>query len=551
MNQVEPRTGLDAIDGADWRVRKIGGTAAGRLRQNADIAEQGNQVLVISAIRGGKEFDEFRHPDVHDFDNDGNEKKGFNTTSHLIEIGHILSDPEADREEAMAKAIDITNRIRRVTKTIAGREVGSDDKIKNKAIAYAQLHGMIDYHVDNVFRAIRDAEPSDFVRIGKDWLVRKGDSYFSITGMAEDMAAEVHNTYFRNRGLAPGLLENGDLADAVFELGPEAAQEQRKETLDAISSHTRDQLDELIGEGKNTIVSGGYRPGVGWERGYTETTALITSVVMKEMGNRVVCVIEGDFAIHSGDPNKLKRTQVILNLTYDAAMELFDFNAGANSGAVQAPSLEIGARNDIDIVVCDPRSDDLANNSTLISNDPAAPNGIEITESKTIPTMLLISSEEMLGAGFFYTVTEWFAFRGVSIDHIPTSAKTMTITFTNQVLDTDYVTDFTGMLADFETHMHSEYESINSITRHDEQTLIYCIGNNMTGIGAHARASIALAISGTPLNISSVSLADTTMVFGVDTINAPRAMQLIHDMGIVDRDMGLLEVHQKYAPTPV
>ena len=106
MNNSGPtRTGLDAIKDADWRVRKIGGTAAGRLKQNADIAEEGKQIIVTSAIRGGKEYDELRHPDVHDFDTDGNEKAGFNTTSHLIALGSAL------REGNKGKAHDLITRL--------------------------------------------------------------------------------------------------------------------------------------------------------------------------------------------------------------------------------------------------------------------------------------------------------------------------------------------------------------------------------------------------------------------------------------------------------
>ncbi|MBU2213549.1 hypothetical protein KKC44_03530 [Patescibacteria group bacterium] len=545
MNQVSPtnhRTGEQALEEADVYVTKIGGTRAAELQSNADLIEsrreQGKkQILAISAIRSTDErYNELTHQIVTDREMEklGKRKSGFNTTSHLILIADRLQEGD------ISTAWLVLDRIEECTKEIVAEQVDQDPSIAEKSEAIHDLNITIADVLDELQKHIISDNIGKVRSVGEDRLVQTTNGHFSITGVGEDLARAIYVQYLRLRNQQATEVREQDLSVKVFgdepqEFAPDS--HEREQVLDDVTAEMRGQIGELL-QTNDVLVSGGYYPGVGSERGYSELTAALLAVAAKELNQRVVCLIEKDYPIRSGDPRTLENTLLVKRMKYALAFELFGNRiAGADSDAVHAPALEVLALNKIDTVVFNPA--DLAQGTTLIQDfEDEGLSGVEIVASRSIPDAILISSSKMLGPGFLQEVGGWFKDCDISIVHTPTSEITLSLTFNNGQPDADQI-------AEFETFLEKRYGKENiSVKPIPRQSIVYCLGNKLKKTDTLLRAGIAFRSAGVEFRMGSQGYGENAMVFSVDDADVEKTTKMLHKVCVEFADSSIEDILQ-------
>jgi len=529
MSQESPsnhRTGEQSLEEAKVFVTKIGGTRAAELQNNADLIEarreQGKkQILAISAIRStDKRYNELTHQIVTDqeIEKFDKRKSGFNTTSHLILIADSIQNNDLET------ARDVLERVRTFTKEMVAEQVHNDECISETEEAIAQLNLTIDEVLNGLLERINATNVGKVHSVGEDRLLKEEDEYYSITGAGEDMARAIYTKYLQLRNQHAAEVRGQGLSATVFgdepkEFAPDSPERDR--VLEEVTSEMRKQVGDLL-ETNDVLVSGGYYSGVGSERGYSELTAALLAVATKELNQRVVCLIEKDYPIRSGDPRSLENTRLIERMKYALAFELFGNRiAGADSDAVHAPALEVLAMNKIDTVVFNPS--DLAQGTTLIQDfEGESTSKVEIVTSRSIPDAILISSSKMLGPGFLQEVGGWFKDCGISIVHTPTSEITLSLTFNNGQPDA-------SQIAAFEAFLGERYGRENiSLQTIPGQSIVYCLGNKLNKTDTLLRAGIAFRLAGVEVRMGSQGYTENAMVFSVDDDDVEKATQMLH-----------------------
>ncbi|MBU0766444.1 hypothetical protein KKF55_01505 [Patescibacteria group bacterium] len=582
MSQESPpihRTGEQALEEAKVYVTKFGGTRAAELTENSDLIEERRskgkkQILTISAIRSTNEkYNELTHQRVTDQEIEelGKAKTGFNVTSHLILIADCIQ--EGDFETASL----VLSNIRKFTKEMAGEQVEKDSNIPEKEEAIESLNRVIDAELDKLLGHLITNNVGQVNSVGKDRLLKEDDGYFSITGLGEDLARAIYVQYLRLRNQQVAEVQGQDLSNTVFgdepldsskkkhisknvsyilrkiailfnpfQLGKrkdnshatlEQDPSKREQVLENITSEMRRQIGDLI-EDNDVLVSGGYYPGVGSERGYSELTVALLAAATKEYNQSVVCLIEGDYPLRSGDPKKIQHTRLIKRMKYALAFELFgNRGSGADSPAVHAPALEVLAQNQIDTVVFNPT--DLEQGTTLIQDyEDDGETGTVVVENKKINDALLIESSKMQGPGFLHEIGGWFKDHDISVVLPPSSEITMSLTFNN-----GGPTD--AQIIEFETFLHNRYgENHISLTSIPEQSLVYCLGHNVQDSDTLVRAAFAFHKAGVKPNMNMGGYAKTGFVFSFNKDDAEKATQILHKVCIELADTPIEEIFQ-------
>lgn len=541
MNTVPiDRDGQDALGEADIFTIKLGGTRAAELAENADHVEDlrsQNKKLIfaISALRSGKTRDNDRtHERAIKYDNDKRRKEGFNTTDHLILLAECVNTGDLDT------ARDVLGRIRQFTKDTAQEQVESDEKITDTASAIEELHQVIDAVLDELETYV-DAQYQDAVHtVGEDRLIRTGHNLFSITGAGEKLAEALYPVYFKHRNINCANVETEDLDESIFgDTNPAEAlknKDQRDMAMRIVTSELRKSVAKLLPD-NDVIVSGGYHPGVGTERGYTELTVALLTVAAQRINERIACLIEGDYPLMSADPKKIKDAEFVDKATYDLAFEIFgNTGLGADGGAIHAPALEILARAGIDTVMLNPKDPRYA---TLIQHYEDAPSeGVRIVASRGIPDALVISGPSiMFEPGVIHDITAWFAQRDISIVQTPSSQVKLSFTFSNGGLPEELLGEFNAFLAKTYGEDSCDAKLIPG------QSVIHCLGNDISAPDVPARIGMALALAGVKQRMKTQAYESNAAVIGVDSDDTEKAAAAVHLACIKHRDTDLADLH--------
>src|SRR3989344_5409690 len=553
-----PRTGLDVLHDADVYITKIGGDNAGKLRENfatvLDRQTHGKkQILAISAIRSSdRRSTAMAHEYARDRDSDGNLKEGFNTTSHLIAIAKCL------REGDTGKARDMLERIRRFLKEVVHAEVEADPLLE-AASANAALDTVIDEMLDELGARIDGGATSTLHELEKDWVLESADGYYSITGVGEQLAQAIYLQYAALRNLEAGGIKTEGFSDELYE----AIVEREKtlaEKLRAFIGKTIGRLRSLLGSQKEVtedheqktaaaiaslrkgmrvevgsllqdhtiLIAGGYLPVIASQRGYSDKTGALLAQVAKDLGEHVAYLIEKEYPIMSDDPKKNDRAHVIREMTFALAMELFGNTRGADGGAIHPDALNMLAEDDIDTVVFNPAGEQREDNITYIHHYEPQPGGIEIIASRKVPLAIQVSSTEMFGKpGFLSAVTTWFANRKISIDQVSTSERTTSFTFNNGKFKEQILRDFESFLQD--TFGPDEELKLEMLR---DQSLIFCLGNNMGQTGPASRATMAMHIAGADIHFMTQGLNEQVMTFMIDRAHVAEVRGKLHRLCI-------------------
>jgi aspartokinase len=526
---LSSRTGLDVLQDSHVYVTKIGGDNAGKLRDNMETVlmrrENGKkQILAVSAIRSSDaSYTDMAHESARDRDSDEQLKEGFNTTSHLIAIAKSL------REGDSATARDLLSRIRLFTKEIVGKEAEQDAMLQTSA-ATAELDSVIDELLNELEAQIGRAEESTLHELKKDWVLEREGSYYSITGVGEQLAQALYRRYFALRELPSVELPIQGLSEELYGTDAPAtveSNEQVEEAVAALRTDLRGKMQALLPE-NDVIISGGYLPVIASQRGYSDKTGALLAQVANDLGQQVAYIIEKEFPIMSDDPRKNDRARVIQEMTYALAMELFGNIRGADGGAIHPAALNMLAEDDIDTVVLNPREELTANSSTYIHHYSPEPNGIEVIASRSVPVAIQVSSTKMFGKpGFFSAVSTWFTERSISIDQVSTSERTTSFTFNNGGFTDAVIHEFNEFLQS--TFGPDEELGLEMLK---DQSLVFCLGNNMQKTGPAARAALAIHLAGADIHFQTQGLNEQVMTYMVDSKLVREVREKLHRIGI-------------------
>jgi len=528
-----PRTGLDVLQEADVYVTKIGGDNAGKIRENfatvLDRQTHGKkQILAVSAIRSSdRRFTAMAHEDARDRDSDGNLKEGFNTTSYLIAIAKCLRNGDT------ATAHDMLERIRRFLKEVVHAEVEADPLL-TAASANTALDAVIDGMLDELGTHIDRAAAGTLHELEKDWVLEGADGYYSITGMGEQLAQAIYLKYAALRNLETGAIGTEGLAGDLYSTHPAEVVEDEQQSTAAIAS-LRSAMRRRVGsllQDYTILIAGGYLPVIASQRGYSDKTGALLAQAAKDLGKRVAYLIEKEYPIMSDDPKKNDRARVIQEMTFALAMELFGNTRGADGGAIHPDALNMLAEDGIDTVVFNPATEQQEDNITYIHHYEPQPSGIEIIASRKVPLAIQVSSTEMFGKpGFLSAVTTWFADRKISIDQVSTSERTTSFTFNNGKFKEQILTDFEAFLQD--TFGPDEELKLEMLK---DQSLIFCLGNNMEQTGPASRATMAMHIAGADIHFMTQGLNEQVMTFMIDRQHVAAVREKLHRLCIEMND---------------
>ena len=523
------RSGLDVLNDAQVYVTKIGGDNAGKLRDNiATVLErqtQGKkQILAVSAIRSSdKRFTGMAHEDARDRDSDGNLKEGFNTTSHLIAIAKSLRDGDADTARNMLE------RARTFLKEVVHAEVEADGLL-DTTNANTSLDEVIDEMLDELGTQIDEADTGTLHELEKDWVLQSAGGYYSITGVGERLAQALYLKYAALRNLEAGSIEIDGLSEDLYGSDPTEVVGDEERTNAAVSdirSEMRTRVGSLLAD-NDVLIAGGYLPVIASQRGYSDKTGALLAQVAKDLGEQVAYLIEKEYPIMSDDPKKNDRARVIREMTFALAMELFGNTRGADGGAIHPDALNMLAEDDIDTVVLNPAEEQTNATSTYIHHYQPEVNGIEIIASREVPLAIQVSSTEMLGRpGFLSAVTTWFADRDISIDQVSTSERTTSFTFNNGAFGEPVMHAFEAFLQ--ETFGPDEELKLEM---RKNQSLIFCLGNNMEQTGPASKATMAIHIAGADIHFMTQGLNEQVMTFMIDCEHVADVRDKLHRLCI-------------------
>lgn len=548
MNSTIPSNGLEALQSADVYVTKIGGENAGRLSLNATNAQDRTrngikQVTAVSAIRSSDDqFTAFADESVVDRDEDGRIKHGFNTTSHLIEIARCLS---AKEEGGAESAIAIAHRIAEFTKAIVLREVQNDEHLADGEDAADELVALVEKYVTDISHPnsliswIQADEHCSIMQRGADWILHTRNEYVSLTGLGENLAKNIYETYFRRRGIA---VEHLGIDQAFYSIYPKIHRiDDPSKVVRGLQNLASDRIRTILAS-NDVVIAGGYLPILGSERGYSDKTGALLARATKAVHSRTLYVIEKEYPIMSADPRKVRDARTVPRMTHFLARELFGNSRGARGSAVHPAALEMLASDDIDIVVMNPEQEPTASNTTLIQDFKPDPNGVEIIASKKVPFALQISSSIIVGNPLFESdMAQWFSSRGLQIQHTATSEGTISYTFFEGTCSE-------SMIEDMRTHLEQMYgiSGDGTLSKLEDLSVIYCLGNNMRQHGQASRAAEALELAEVDIHFITQGLNESVMTFLVDAGDNNRAVRMLHNMFIRIDDAEYKKIKQRF-----
>lgn len=537
------------MDSAGIHVAKIGGDNAGDFRANYQtvlerLSAGKKQILVVSAVRSSLPvFNSLADAAVTDTASDGKRKHGFNTTSHLIEAARSLDGSDAGRHRAaeLCERIGDFTRLA-VRKNLEGYE--DEDLILNMEGAVGEVMDR-EGAPHSLARLLRQSGTTE--QHGEDWefVTQKKeegtwleDERRSITGAGEELGQALYAKYFRMKGMNVGRLSiHTDAMQAI-------ARGKPVPPFDA--QHLREnialQLQWLL-QGHDVVVAGGYLPGIGGQRGYSDKTgALIAQAAGTAGYGSVAYLIEKQFPIMSGDPTRLQGARVISKMSYFLAKELFGNAHGANGAAIHPGAVDLLAESKIPTVVHNPHDADQSR-KTLITDYNPSPNGIEIVAARKVPVAIELCDTTMIGNyGFLAKVTAFFAAEKISIDQVATSEGSVSLTFTEDL--PSHVLEKLKSSLNWEFGSRREEEQTLTVHILRNKSLIYCLGNNMKRPGIAARATLALQLADADIHLITQGLNECVMTFLIDDDKVADALSLLHDFCIVlpeEKTAGLLQ----------
>lgn len=504
-------------------ITKIGGDSACDITANVQrfLTAEDQSLLVISAIRSSSD-DYSDLALVCDHDNEGNAKPGFNTTTHLIAIAASLEQGNIER------ALEILAAVESFTATIVKTEINKFDR-SDKGIL-TRLEMVCEHFRD----FIKCYDPNDnrtgIKKKGKDTLLTVMDKNElpgvevlrtrSITGFGEVLVNHIYDAAFTVLGndyherLMLDTLEEGLDQQGDSNLGKELR----------LKKKIRDQVSKALEQKPKpkVIITGGYTPEVAVNRGYSELLAAqIAATLIEEVDSEVRFVVEKQYPIMSADPRKITDAQVITDLTYEAAKELFGAKYGADGAALMPEALEILARAKVEIVIQNPEQTNVGEFTQIRAFEPN-PAGVEIVATKSAPNTIQVKSNQMNQPGIGAKITQWFTENKIPFDHSATTENTITYTFHNGYMNTQQARALQAMLD--EVYGEKEFE----ITHRTDMSLLYAIGNNMNQPGVAERVAAGFTLAGVNLHMQTQGLSQHVMTYLVDKSDSQKALKALH-----------------------
>ena len=558
--QAQEKSGFEVYQEADVLVTKIGGDNASRIRENVERIharkkDDKEQIVVVSAIRSSSpEFNTLRHPDVGDLVKKEANANGFNTTSHLIGIGRILGNLNELREaedECVAlekeRAYEFLLQISEFTYAILDREFETvPDPIRTEV-------NMCLNHLESAIVEFDPRAGDRVIALDSDWIIQKANrSVFSITGLGEQLARQIYQAAFSTQGLRSKSIDlDEEQYEVGFEIDPrglsEAEESEKGAALLEAEAQVMATVKSLVlevledeEEENNVLVLGGHAAGLASQRGYSDKMGAYIASFAAEARNKVVYLVEKEFPIMSADPRKVKAAKVLEHINAMFSAEAFGSVYGANAGAIQEEALDILAEAEVDTLVLNPKHIEEGKITRIHSFESDA-NRVEMVATKAAPYVLEITSRKMNAEGIASYFLQWFEEKGVSIDHIFTTQKTIALTFNNGKVNETLISALETDLKEDPSDQHF------SLNLRADQRMIFCMGNNMRRPGISAAASIACALGN--INIKSITQGPSQqmMVYAVDDAEADLALQLIHRISVEIDDNafdGLLAPHR-------
>ncbi len=543
-----PTNGYEALETSDTYVTKVGGDNAGKLRMNAanalDRLRKGKrQIWAFSAMRSvDSQYSDLSHPDVLTQET-GKAKPGFNATSHLIAVAQLLRKGD---KASLSHAESVVKTTGAFLHRLLDTEIGQDDDLANNGETAALLHACVAAHLDgedrprsllNKVRRWRD--PLAVSPAGVDWIMHSDDEYTSVTGIGESLARELYSIYFQARGIPVANLHIEHAYQNIYR-----NLDRGNDASDAVN-HMRTLLQKRIANVLRpgmVAVTGGYLPILGTKRGYSDKTgALLADAAHNEFPNTVY-LVEKEFPLMSADPKRIPEAKPIRRMTHFLARELFGDVRGAKGGALHSEALDILSRKGINIVVMNPEEPPAAENTTLIQDFTAEPNGVEIIAGKKVPFALQISDSALIGNPEFEAdIMRWFHAHGAAIQHIATSEGTVSFTF-HEGEYSDALR--TGLMQHLQSaHGISGSDTVKVL---ENVSLVYCLGNNMGRPGQAAKATTALELAGVDIRFITQGLNESVMTFLIDEEDRDCAIQMLHDVFISMDDMEYRRIQERF-----
>lgn len=474
--------GHEALQNADLIVTKIGGENACEFQENfARIsADTRRQIIAISALRS----------------------KTFSTTNLLIQM-------TKKAEAGDGTALDLLEALKAFHLRVIKEKV--EEIYQGALISCIEVEFL---NFQTLLAEILNKE-SGVEALGEDLLYKTEDGEIhSMIGFGEQLVERLYNIYFELKGSHVTTLKDSDWMDSV--LGGNAAEAMRKQksTLAKLRRAFKKSIqDALSGEG-TIMLTGGYKPGVAFKRGYTDLTAAELARAGSALDKRTILGVEKADPILSADPRKITKPDaltVIEEMTWNMGAELFGIK-GAQAGAVHPDVMETLRGTGVDIVVYDPR--DIANRSTFISESLARDvDKTTVIASKNIPSTIIIRGFMSSAKGVLASISR--SLRNFVLDQTYSSENIWAVTVNEEVPP--------DVLNKLERTLKRKYGGSFSVEVRSDLALVLAIGGygangysdalKKAGVHTHFKNGVAEAQS------SGYIIAATDVQIAVNTIH--------------------------------
>lgn len=463
----------EAFDEIATKVRKVGGDNACEFIANAENVMQGNldgekQVLVFSAIRSSDpRYATFRLPTTE------KNGPGFNTTSHLIEMGQklIAGQPET--------ALLYLDKVSEFTKQIVRDKMEPEYQDEIIALIEAESLRMMGIVEE---AGTRNENISVFK---KEYLYKDKDgSYTSFTGFGEILCQKIYAAYLKAKGLKVGELDPEENSMHIF--GNDAGEAMRNEGLkiDKLRYIFARQLKEVFEEKPDVVITGGWEAIMATQRSYTDKKAALIAQALRKLDYEVLYVNEKQERMLSADPAILgsdNGAKPVDRMNYKFLKELTG-SRGADTTVLHSDVAEMLESYDIPTVIMNPFGD--SKEGTLITRDYLPEeNGSDLIASKPVKAALTIRSGNMADQeGVEAMISHYFSDRSIDTTH--TTTNTIFYTF-----DGDISAD---QCAELQRMLDKKFAAKYKLELRKDLAFVFCLGNNVDAILESAKGTLAL-----------------------------------------------------------
>lgn len=513
---------LEELSYGKINVKKIGGSAIEDLESVLSDLESakdlGQQRIAVSAIRSSKEeYEDYKYPGVEQ------RRDGFNTTDHLKYVAKSVGEGNFQKAKDIVKESIIPFMDKIVS-----------DNVKDSALR-KQITSITSKKWGNYLEWIESLKTisGKVEKYEDDWLYEDGrGNSKSFLQIGEDISAEILHEVLSSRGMGSHLLLLDDAIQKTL------SRVNMKEVVEDKSR--RMQIADLVEDGlyktlqqnseADIMITSGYQPGIAVKGGYTDTTAAILArMVLREDGEEALFHRHMDGPFGSGNPGRIKNITPIEHCSTEML-----FEATGESGP-QSPVLEPDAARILNDAKCD-----------LAIYNPAKPDSVshiesgrewEVGQARFVDSIKAKTVVRVKGDlrimdnnGVINSISSVCDEIGLSVVHVATTAKSLSMVFDKNLSDTEMEKLESGIRKKFDYDTDLKFQTEE---KPNNCHLLFCKGDNMSQPGIMHQITYALTKADANIKFASQAGDAVSMVFIVETDNIDKVLNEVHDCAVL------------------